>query len=48
MTMEPPSGLKANILQTYENFDNSVLNDSKKPDAFKKILFAFAFFHAIL
>lgn len=48
MTMEPPSGLKANILQTYENFDNQVLNDSKKPDQFKKILFAFAFFHAIL
>jgi len=48
MTMEPPSGLKANILQTYENFENSMLNDSIKPDQFKKILFAFAFFHAIV
>jgi dynein heavy chain len=48
MTMEPPSGLKANILQTYENFENSTLNDSRKPDQFKKILFAFAFFHAIV
>jgi len=48
MTMEPPSGLKANILQTYENFENSMLNDSRKPDQFKKILFAFAFFHAIV
>lgn len=47
MTMEPPSGLKANILQTYENFDNNTLNDSAKPDSFKKCLFAFAFFHAI-
>jgi len=48
MTMEPPSGLKANILQTYETFDNQQLNDSAKPDAFKKLIFAFAFFHAIV
>lgn len=48
MTMEPPSGLKANIIQTYESFDNQMLNDSAKPDAFKKLVFAFAFFHAIV
>jgi dynein heavy chain len=48
MTMEPPSGLKANILQTFDNFSNQQLNDSKKPDSFKKLLFAFAFFHAIV
>lgn len=47
MTMEPPSGLKANIMQTYENFDNNMLNDSQKPEAYKKLLFAFTFFHAI-
>lgn len=48
MTMEPPSGLKANVLQTMDNFDNNQLNDSRKPDEFKKLIFAFAFFHAIV
>lgn len=48
MTMEPPSGLKANVLQTMDNFDNQQLNDSRKPDEFKKLIFAFAFFHAIV
>jgi dynein heavy chain len=48
MTMEPPSGLKSNLLQTYDGFDNAQLNDSKKPGDFKKMLFAFCFFHAIV
>jgi dynein heavy chain len=48
MTMEPPSGLKSNLLQTIGNFDNQQLNDSAKPDAYKKLVFAFAFFHAIV
>jgi len=48
MTMEPPSGLRANMLQTYENLDNRSLNDCVYPVQYKKVLFAMAFFHAII
>ena len=48
MTMEPPSGLKTNLLQNYEAMDNKQLNDSEKPKEYKKLLFAFSFFHAIV
>lgn len=49
MTLEPPSGLRLNIMRTYETFDNKELNEScVKADAFKKLLFGFCFFHAIV
>mmetsp|Transcript_21564 Transcript_21564/g.15751 ORF Transcript_21564/g.15751 Transcript_21564/m.15751 type:complete len:186 (+) Transcript_21564:1094-1651(+) len=48
MTLEPPQGLKLNLLRTYTSFDNKKLNESKKPREFKKLLFGFAFFHAIV
>lgn len=46
MTLEPPSGLKQNLLQTYSSMDNKQLNDCTMPVAYKKLLFAFSFFHA--
>lgn len=48
MTMEPPTGLRSNLLQTYTNFDDKLLMDCKKPNEYRKILFAFSFFHAIV
>lgn len=48
MTMEPPTGLKANLMQTYENTNARELNDSAKPKEFKKLLFALSYFHAII
>jgi dynein heavy chain len=48
MTLEPPSGIRSNLLRSYSNWDNKFLNDSNKPDAYKKLLFAFAFFHSIV
>lgn len=48
MTLEPPSGLRQNMMRTYENLDNKELNDSTKPDQYKKLLFGFCFFHAIV
>jgi len=48
MTLEPPTGLKSNLLRTYANLDNKMLNDCKKPAEFKKLMFAFSFFHAIV
>ena len=48
MTLEPPSGLRANLLQTYSLIDNKQLNDCSMPVAYKKLLFAFSFFHALV
>ena len=47
MTMEPPSGLRSNLMRAYANLDNRELNDCTKPKEFKMLLFAFSFFHAI-
>lgn len=48
MTMEPPKGLKANLMRNYYGFTDEELNDCKKPDPFKKLLFGFCLFHAII
>ena len=47
MTMEPPTGLRSNLMRSYANMDNRELNDCTKPKEFKMLLFAFSFFHAI-
>ena len=33
-------------MRTYANYDQKTLNDCAKPDEYKKLTFAFAFFHA--
>lgn len=48
MTLEPPQGIRSNMLRTYSTIDNKDLEESKKPDTYKKLLFSFAFFHAIV
>jgi len=48
MTIEPPKGLRNNLLRTYGNLSDKELNDCKKPEIFKKLLFALCLFHAII
>ena len=48
MTMEPPSGLRSNLMQTYENIEDADLESCKKPFEYKKLLFGLSFFHAII
>ena len=48
MTLEPPKGLRNNLMRTYKNLDDKELEDCKKPDKFKKLLFGFCLFHAII
>mmetsp|Transcript_28799 Transcript_28799/g.26022 ORF Transcript_28799/g.26022 Transcript_28799/m.26022 type:complete len:162 (+) Transcript_28799:1409-1894(+) len=48
MTLEPPTGLKSNLLRTYGAIDDKDLSECKKPDVYKKLLFGFALFHAIV
>jgi dynein heavy chain len=48
MTIEPPQGLKSNLLSSYTRMDDRALNDCANPEAFKTLLFGFCFFHAIV
>jgi dynein heavy chain len=48
LTLEPPRGLRSNILGTYEALEWNEIEESTKPDAVKRLLFSFCFFHAIV
>lgn len=48
MTNEPPKGIKANLLRTYNSFDDPFLNSSKRPQQWKRLLFGLCFFHALI
>lgn len=48
MTMEPPKGLRNNLLKNYNNFDQKDLDDCAKPDEYRRLLFGFSLFHAII
>ena len=41
-------GLRANLKRSYAGMTEDYLNDCKKPKEFKKLLFGFCFFHAII
>ena len=46
MTNEPPKGLKQNIRNFYYNQNNKSLDETNKPEAYRKLLFGLAMFHA--
>lgn len=48
MTLEPPSGLKQNVLGTYEALNWKEVEECTKPEIVKPLLFGFCFFHAIV
>ncbi len=48
MVLEPPKGLRNNLLRTYANLPDKELNDCQKPAVFKKLLFSLSLFHAII
>lgn len=48
ITMEPPKGLKPNLLRQYGNIKDQDLEACSKPDLFKTFFFSMCFFHAII
>lgn len=48
MTTEPPRGIKNNMKRTFAEFSQSFLDDVKKPDIWRKLVFGISFFHAIV
>jgi len=39
ITIEPPTGIKANLKNTYNQFDDDKLNDCTKPETYKKVCY---------
>lgn len=48
MTLEPPKGLKSNLVRQYNRFTDTYLESSTKPEAWRKLLFGMCLFHAVI
>lgn len=48
MTLEPPKGLKSNLVRTYNRFTDTYINDSSKPDEWRRLVFGLCLFHAVI
>lgn len=48
ITMEPPKGLKLNLMRQYNNIREEDLEACNKPELFKSFFFSLCFFHAIV
>jgi len=48
MTLEPPKGLKSNVLRSYTRISDKYLSENNKPREFRKLLFAICLFHAVI
>ncbi|KAJ3275318.1 Dynein heavy chain 1, axonemal [Terramyces sp. JEL0728] len=47
-TLEPPNGIKANLMRNYATFNDDTLNGCTKQLPWKKLLFSLCFFHAVI
>jgi dynein heavy chain len=47
-TIEPPNGIKANLMRTYANYNDELLSQSTRPESWKRLLFSLSFFHAVI
>jgi dynein heavy chain len=47
-TLEPPNGIRANLMRTYATFSDEYLSSCKKVNEWKKLLFSLSFFHAVI
>jgi len=47
MTVEPPKGIKANLIKTYSKFDEDFMGSCSKQYVFRNLLFSLAMFHSV-
>ncbi|XP_065895241.1 dynein axonemal heavy chain 1-like isoform X2 [Dysidea avara] len=47
MTVEPPRGIKANLLKCFTNFNDEFLNGNTKGGDFKLLIFSLSLFHGV-
>jgi hypothetical protein len=48
MTLEPPKGLRSNLIRQFSRLDDAYLTNCDKPDAWRKLLFGMCLFHAVV
>lgn len=49
MTVEPPKGIKANLLKSYSNINDDYMNAlDEKTDNFKSLIFSLSLFHGVI
>ena len=48
MTNEPPSGIKSNLMRTFQSITEEEYENCSKKEIFKKLLFTTAFFNALI
>lgn len=48
MTLEPPKGLKANLVRQYNRFTDAYLAQTSKPEAWRALTFGLCLFHAVI
>ena len=48
LTVEPPRGMKANIKRSYVSVTQEILEETSKPEVWRKLLFSLSFYHAVI
>ncbi|GLC56009.1 hypothetical protein PLESTB_001054700 [Pleodorina starrii] len=48
MTLEPPKGLKSNLVRQYNRLTDAYLAASSKPDDWRRLVFGLCLFHAVI
>lgn len=48
LTTEPPRGMRANLRRSYQNLTQEDLDSCDKPEIWRKLVFNFCFFHAVV
>ena len=48
MTVEPPRGIKANLMEAYHGFTDNFLNGCSKTDTFKQLMLSLCMFHGVI
>ncbi len=48
MTLEPPKGLKSNLVRQYNRLTDAYLASSTKPDDWRRLVFGLCLFHAVI